>query len=329
MAGVGQGVMTNFPYGFANGLSVRGVPLLQMQPGQVFFCGNADVLNPQQKGASDGNRGTFLDPFKTLNYAINTACLANRGDIVFVLPGPAETITDAATITLATAGVAVIGLGTGSLRPTITYATNTTANIPVTAANVTMQNFLLKSTVASCASAFTTTGTALSPNFSLDNIEFKDTSASLNFLAGYTTNSTATSWDGFSMTNCGFWSTGTGTRTAIVSTIGCDRLTVADNYGASLQTTVAMLMTTAATSNTGCVIARNRFEGAHTSTSLACGISGTGTAWSGIAHDNYFFSLAASTGIWIPTTTKLALFQNYSCIAGAYATQGALNPVTA
>lgn len=323
------GSSTNFPQGFANGLSVRGMPLLQMQPGQVFFVGNSTVLNPQQRAGSNGNRGTFLDPFATLNYAVNTACVASRGDIVFVLPGHAETITDAATITLATAGVAVVGLGGGSLRPTITYATNTTANIPVTAANVSVQNLLMLSTVASCASGFTTTGTALAPNFAMDNIEFRDTSSTLNFLAGYTTNTTTASQDGFSMTNCRFWSTGTGTRTAFINGVNIAGLTLVGNYGASLQTTVAMLMTAAATSSTGCNISYNRFEGAHTSSTLACGISGTGTAWNGVAHDNYFFSLASGTGIWIPTTTKLALFQNYSCIAGAYATQGALNPITA
>src|ERR1035437_1295532 len=176
--------MTNFPNGFANGLSVRGMPLLQMQPGQVFFVGNGAALNPGQRGNSDGNRGTYDSPFATLNYAVNTACVASRGDIVFVLPGHAETIVDAATITLANPGVAIIGLGTGSLRPAITFATNTTANIPVTAANVSVQNLLFLSTVASCASGFTTTGTALAPNFAMDNIEFRDTSASLKVLAG-------------------------------------------------------------------------------------------------------------------------------------------------
>ena len=28
--------MSNFPGGFANGLSVRGLPILQTQPGKVF-----------------------------------------------------------------------------------------------------------------------------------------------------------------------------------------------------------------------------------------------------------------------------------------------------
>lgn len=149
------GSPTNFPQGFANGLSVRGMPLLQMQPGQVFFVDNSPVLSPQQKAASNSNRGTFLDPFATVQYAVNTACVPGRGDIVFVGSNHKETLADAVTLMLNCSGVAVIGLGSGSIRPTFTYATATTANIPVYGANVTVQNCLFIANVAGVASAFT------------------------------------------------------------------------------------------------------------------------------------------------------------------------------
>lgn len=155
MAGTQIGSMTNYPQGFANGLSVRGMPLLQMQPGQVFFVGNGVVLNPNQKAGSNGNRGTFLDPFATLEYAVNTACQSSRGDIVFVLPGHRETIADAATFTLNCASVAVIGLGAGNLRPTLTFTTATTANIPVRSANCSIQNVIFINNFADIASNFT------------------------------------------------------------------------------------------------------------------------------------------------------------------------------
>ena len=57
--GTNLGASTNFPQGFAYGLSVRGMPLLQMQPGQVFFVGNSMILNPNQRAGSDSNRGTL------------------------------------------------------------------------------------------------------------------------------------------------------------------------------------------------------------------------------------------------------------------------------
>lgn len=155
MPGVPQGSITNFPNGFAYGLSVRGMPLTQMQPGQVYFVGNGPVLNPNQKVGSNGNRGTFLDPFATLNYAVNTAAVSGRGDIVFVLPGHRETIADATTLTFNCAGVAVIGLGSGGSRPTFTFTTATTANIPVRSASNSIQNCVFINNFLDIASNFT------------------------------------------------------------------------------------------------------------------------------------------------------------------------------
>ncbi len=155
MAGTQIGSFTNFPQGFANGLSIRGMPLLQMQPGQTFFVGNGPVLNPNQKAGSDGNRGTFLDPFSTLNYAINTACVQGRGDIVFVLPGHKEDVPDATTLVMGCAGVAVIGLGAGSLRPQLSLTTASTATVPVRSSNMGIQNVLFLGNVADITTCFT------------------------------------------------------------------------------------------------------------------------------------------------------------------------------
>lgn len=147
--------VTNFPKGFARGVSIRGIPLPQAQPGQVFFVGNSSVLNPQQRPGSDGNRGTYLDPFATLNYAVNSVCVHARGDTVFVLPGHKETISSAAILTLRKAGVAVVGLGSGSSRPVFTFTTATTANIPVSATDVSIQNCVFVGNFLSIASCFT------------------------------------------------------------------------------------------------------------------------------------------------------------------------------
>ncbi len=148
------GNISNFPQGFANGLAVRGMPLLQMQPGNVFWLDNSPVLNVGQNGASDSNRGTFMSPFSTLQYALNS-CVQGRGDIIFVGAGHAETIANATTLALNCAGVAVIGLGAGNLRPTFTFTTATTANIPVRAAGMSIQNCLFINNFADIASNFT------------------------------------------------------------------------------------------------------------------------------------------------------------------------------
>jgi hypothetical protein len=322
------GSSTNFPQGFANGLSVRGMPLLQTQPGQVYFVDNSTVLNPNQRAGSDGNRGTFLDPFATLNYAVNTACTANRGDIVFILPGHAETISSAAILTMATAGVAVIGLGAGSLRPTFTFTTANTANIPVTAANMSIQNCLFVANFAAIASVFTATGTATPTDFAIDSCEFKDTSSILNFVSIVTGNATANSVDGLSFTrnvvsNLGTTAASTSIKTAAVA----DRVTITDNIGvyAVVNNTAAMLAA-GANSITNFYFARNTITRLNTTTTSGLAISTSGTSWSGQCVDNRIFGLNGTAQTWIDTGTKLGFNQNFCPITAAADKSGLINP---
>ena len=163
--------MSNFPGGFANGLSVRGMPLLQMQPGQVFFLGNGAVTISGARTGSDNNRGTFLSPFGTLQGALNSGGLGTisygpsltanqgvndgRGDIIFVLPGHREVISSNTALLLNQNGVAIIGLGSGHLRPTFILDTATTATINVRAAGMSIQNCLFLANFGAIASCFT------------------------------------------------------------------------------------------------------------------------------------------------------------------------------
>lgn len=132
--------MSNYPNGFMNGLTVRGVPLTVAHPGKVFFVNNSSVLADGGINGSDGNPGTYLKPFSTIDYAIGR-CTAGRGDIIFVMPGHAETIGSAAAVALDVAGVAIIGLGVGSLRPTLNF-TATTSTVTMSAANCCLKNIL-------------------------------------------------------------------------------------------------------------------------------------------------------------------------------------------
>jgi hypothetical protein len=130
-----------FGNGFAQGVVIRGVPLVQTHPGKVFFVGNGSAKLPGEKGASNGNKGGLFDPFSTIDYAVGQ-CVADRGDVIFVKPGHVETVTAAAGLDLDVAGIALVGLGSGSNRPTINFTTATTADMDVDAANITMVNFL-------------------------------------------------------------------------------------------------------------------------------------------------------------------------------------------
>lgn len=130
--------MTRFPNGFAHGLEVRGMPLSVTHPGKVFWVYNGTNLIAGQRAGSNQNKGTFNEPFATLDYAISQ-CRASRGDIVFVKPGHAETLSAADGFDLDVAGVAVVGLGTGTLKPTFTLSA-TTSDANISAANCSLLN---------------------------------------------------------------------------------------------------------------------------------------------------------------------------------------------
>ena len=152
-----MGQFSNYPNGFAHGITIRGVPLQQAYPGQVYWVGNSTTaLMDNQKAASNGNDGTYLAPFSTVDYAVGR-CVANRGDVIFVKPGHAETISSATTLALDVAGVAVIGLGQGSNRPTFNL-TATTSTITISGANCTFWNCLVTGGVDAIVAVYTVSG---------------------------------------------------------------------------------------------------------------------------------------------------------------------------
>lgn len=130
--------MTRFPNGFANGIELRGMPLAVTHPGKVFWVYNGTALLPGQRSGSNGNKGTFNEPFATVDYAVSQ-CTASRGDIVFVKPGHAETISAAAGFAIDIAGVAVVGLGAGTLKPTFTLSA-AASDVVISAANCSLVN---------------------------------------------------------------------------------------------------------------------------------------------------------------------------------------------
>jgi hypothetical protein len=78
--------------------------------------------------------------FATLDYAIGR-CTVNNGDVIYVMPGHAETVAAAAGIDFDVAGITVIGIGKGSDRPTITMSV-AASTVHFDAANTYLKNFL-------------------------------------------------------------------------------------------------------------------------------------------------------------------------------------------
>lgn len=133
-------------------------------PGNIFYVNSST--------GSDSNNGTTPAlATATIDAAINL-CTASHGDVIYVYPGYTQTITGATGIIPDTAGVTIIGLGEGADRPTITYGTNTTANIPISGASTKIKNMVLLCNVASCVAAVTISAS----DVVLEDIEIRDQS---------------------------------------------------------------------------------------------------------------------------------------------------------
>lgn len=125
---------------FANYPGVQEVIGMVISPngGQVFYVGtSAQVAALGEAGECIASRVST-----TVDKALNQ-CVSGRGDFVYVLPGYTETISAAdqwSSLGTKTA-VSVIGLGTGTNRPTFTYSA-ANATILMDAANFSIRNCL-------------------------------------------------------------------------------------------------------------------------------------------------------------------------------------------
>lgn len=105
--------------------------------GAIFYVDS----NHANKNDSTGSGFHKDKPFATLAYSI-VQCTANKGDIIFVAPGHVETVATAAAVDISVAGVAIFGIGTGSLRPKVNI-TATGAYLKFSAANGRIRNLLV------------------------------------------------------------------------------------------------------------------------------------------------------------------------------------------
>lgn len=217
--------VSNFPNGFPTGVTIREQPIQVLYPGKVFWVNNSSVLAERGIGGSNGNKGTYQQPFSTLAYAL-TQCTANRGDIIVLMPGHAETVSSATALDLNVAGVCILGLGTGSKRPSLTLDTATTSLITVSAANVTVKNLQIIPNFAAIVTAFTLT---TANYFTLEDCRI-GTGTSLNFLSVVTTDTTSNHADGMSLTGNRWIEQDTGTLSLLRMTGTNDNVLIKDNH---------------------------------------------------------------------------------------------------
>lgn len=245
---------SHFSSGFRNGVTIRGVPLVNTHPGKVWWVNNSSVLAPGAVGGSDGNDGTYQRPFSTIAKAISMAT-ASRGDVVMVMPGHAETVSSDGGLAFSKAGMAFVGLGVGTLRPTITLSTAAAAAITVTAANVTITNFLIKANYADITNAIDVTAT----NLHLDRIEFVEAGADLNFLDYIACTGGDGTANNLTVTGCIGTAIDAAQNSFLNITGDLDRLTFTDNfYSSTTANTLAMILCATGKDLTDCRIENNR-----------------------------------------------------------------------
>lgn len=111
------------------------------QGGPIVSVGNQYFVGSTQANAQDvataGQSPEF--PFATLDYAIGR-CTARNGDIIYCMPGHAETTS---AIALDVAGVSVQGLGVGASKPTLTASTAATDLLGMSAASTAIRGMRL------------------------------------------------------------------------------------------------------------------------------------------------------------------------------------------
>lgn len=190
-------LMAHYANGFANGLTIRGLPVTLVHPGNVFYVSNSTVQLPGQHGGSNTNSGTFDSPFSTIDYAIGR-CTAGRGDMIVIKPGHAETLSAVGALAADVAGVGFIGLGSGASAPTLSISLATAGVINISAANTSWVNIRFVMAVADGEPISIGAG---GDGVSFENCLFTDTSTVLNYLNFITVTSAC---DNLSFNNCVF-----------------------------------------------------------------------------------------------------------------------------
>jgi len=258
-----------------------------MTTGNVFFVDSGSATGSD--GATNGlNPQT---PFLTIDYAIGR-CTASNGDIIFVMPGHAETVA-ATDITIDVAGVSIIGLGHGNDRPTLTYGA-AGSTVTMSAASSRLSNVILTPGAASVAAAITISGAGVE----IDNVVLTP-HATNEFLIGITAAATA---DDLIIRDCTMISLdGTGAATGI-HLIGADRVQILRNHIQGDFSTGAIENTTTACKQV--TIAHNIISNQSTS-----GVITMLTASTGTISFNAFSN--RSTGVAQFTPTATLCIENY------------------
>jgi hypothetical protein len=184
--------------------------------GEVFFVDSTNANAADSVGAGKNSD----KPFATIAYAI-TQCTASKGDIIYVLPGHAETIAAAGSLALSKIGVSIIGLGQGANRPTITF-NGTDSVIAISAASCRIQNVILAAGIDEVVKAISITASFAH----LDRVDIHEVT-SKQFIQFVLTDANA---DNMTIENCRHYqATAPAANSLWIQLVGADRARILNN----------------------------------------------------------------------------------------------------
>lgn len=245
--------------------------------------------------------------FSTIDAAIGE-CTASAGDTILVLPGHTEAVTST-SLNADVAGVSIIGLGSGSMKPTLTFAA-TDSTINVTAADCTFQNLRLQAAVGDVVTAFLHATAAQNTRYI--DIEFYATST-FNFINCYTLGAANIS-DGCRWERNYLRTADAGQLALCVTAAAQNDLKFYNNYVVHAAA-AAGLLTAGSVNLLGLDVRGNFVQTGQTDGAVGVLVITTSTASSGSIVDNDMKTADAAANVAIPIASKVYAARNY--IAGA------------
>ena len=302
---------SRYPNGFKNGVTIRGLPLVQGVGGNVFW------VNSTGGADSSAQAGTKERPFATLDYAIGR-CAANHGDVIYVAPNHSETNTGASAVTFDVAGVTVIGLGVANQRPTFLLDAGTSVTWVVSAADVKLKNLVLVAGHDGIVTAIDVAAT----NVTLEGLEFRQNTTAEHFLTAIKVTSTTDNVaDGLKIVGCRIYAFDTGFLEAIEINGSIADLVVSENIFYTLGTASPLILLATGKIFTGLVCTRNLTQCANTT---IIWINCDGTTSTGIVDGNLVSHLDTSGELLYTGTVGLHAGVNYA--SGVITASGYLLP---
>lgn len=285
--------LTNFKYGVGSfGIPVLPGILNRMYLGNVYFVdsGHAD------KGNTTSN-GTLDAPFATLDYAVSR-CTANNSDVILVAAGHTESVIAAAGIDLDVAGITIIGCGSGNARPKFTFSTDTTADIDIDAANITLFNLQFVNDIDALAAPIDVNAS----DFTMINCDMRDDTAAKQTVRWILGDANA---DNMQIIGCVNRGSDTAGSTAWITLNGADGVVVVDCRSNGDFDAGNIQVVTAAI--TDALITRNHLENAN---AVDVNIEGLASSTGWISYNSCRIATDAQT-TWINTPGNMQLFENY------------------